>query len=83
MSEFLHSITNIQVPFNMIVLVVLIGSTAGVIGTIAKQLRRYACHRQELEFKREMLERGMSAGEIEQVIRAQGPTSKAESCSSH
>jgi hypothetical protein len=78
MSEFLHSITSIQVPFNMIVLVVLIGSTATVIGTIAKQLRRYACHRQELELKREMLERGMSAGEIEQVIRARGPGQKSD-----
>jgi hypothetical protein len=78
MREMFYSITNMQSPFNMIVLVVLFGSIATTIATIAKQLRRYASQRQELEFKRELLERGMSAAEIEQVIRARGPANKSD-----
>ena len=70
MFEFLHSITAIPAPFNMIVLIVLICSVAGVITGAAKQTRKYFCHREELELKREMFEGGMGADEIERVIRA-------------
>jgi hypothetical protein len=71
MGEILRSIVEIQTPFNMIVLVVLIGSMAGVLSSIAKQIRKYFCHRQDLDFKRELVERGLSAGEIEQIITVQ------------
>jgi hypothetical protein len=74
MASFFESIMSIPAPFNMIVAIVLIGSVAGVIITIAKNIRQYHCHHEELELKREMLERGMSAEEIEQVIRAKGPS---------
>ena len=67
MSEFLQSIPP---PFNMVVVIVLICSIAGVITSIAKQTRKFACYRQELDFKREMLDRGMSSEEIERVARA-------------
>lgn len=70
MSDMLHSILNIQSPFNMIVLVVLIGSLAGVIGTIASQVRLYATHRTEINFKRDLVERGLSVDEIERVVAA-------------
>jgi hypothetical protein len=78
MDEFLRSITDMPVPFNMIVLVVLIGSIATVIGTIVKQIRVYASSRHEVELKRDLLERGMSAGEIEQVIRARSRGNKSD-----
>jgi hypothetical protein len=77
MSNILDSIMSMQAPFNMIVLIVLIGCTAGVIGSIAKQIRKIACHRQELEFKRELIDRGMSADEVERVVRA-GPNAGRE-----
>jgi hypothetical protein len=80
MGDFFRSITDMPVPFNMIVLVVLIGSIATAIGTIVKQVRVYASHRQEVELKRDLLERGMSAGEIEQVIRAHSPGNKSNGC---
>ena len=70
MSDFFNSIVSIPPPFNMIVLIVLIGCGAGVIGGFTKQVRKYACHRQELDFKRELIDRGMSAEEIERVVLA-------------
>ena len=76
MSAFFESIAALPVPFNMVVLIVLIGSVAGVIGTIAKEVRKYVCHRSELDLKREMLERGLSSQEIERVMGAIVPDSK-------
>lgn len=76
MTDFFQSIVSIQSPFNMIVLVVFIGSVAGVIGTIAKQVRKFACHRVEMQLKRELVERGLSVDEIERVIAAKSPSEK-------
>jgi hypothetical protein len=73
MSDVMHSIISIGVPFNMIVLVVLIGTAASVVGTVAKQIRKYASHRQELEFKRELLDRGLGADEVEKIVKARSP----------
>lgn len=66
----IESIMNMPVPFNMIVLIVLIGCMTGVLTTIAQETRKFFCHREEMELKREMLERGMNADEINQVLRA-------------
>ncbi len=74
MSDIFHSITQIAPPFNMIVFVVLIGSIAGVIGTIATQARKYASHRADIQLKRELVERGLSAEEIERVVAAKPPS---------
>ena len=60
----------------MIVLVVLIGSMVGVISTIASQIRLYATHRADVNLKREMVERGFAAEEIERIIAAKSPGSK-------
>jgi hypothetical protein len=70
MSSVFDSIVSIPAPFNMIVLIVLIGCGASVIGSIAKQIRKILCHRQELEFKRELIDRGMSADEVERIVSA-------------
>ncbi len=70
MSNLLDSVSSIQAPFNMIVMIVLIACAAGVITGIAKEVRKYMCHREEIELKRELLASGMSAAEIEQVVRA-------------
>ncbi len=74
MSDFFHSITQIAPPFNMVVFIVLIGSIAGVIGTIATQVRKYASHRADIQLKRELVERGLSAEEIERVVEAKSPS---------
>jgi hypothetical protein len=72
MSNAIESIAGIQTPFNMIVLIALIAMIGGLIGGAAKQFRHWACHRQELELKRELVERGLSADEIVKVIEASG-----------
>ena len=70
MTETLNLITGIPSPFNMIVLVVLISCAAGIVTSLFKEIRKFACHRQELNLKRELVERGLSIDEIERVIAA-------------
>ena len=43
---------------------------AGIVTTIAKQLRIYFCHRQDIGLKRDLVERGLSVEEIERLIAA-------------
>ena len=76
MIELFQSIVSIQAPFNMFVLVCLILSVAGVISSFFKQVRRYTCHRQELDFKRELVERGLSIDEIERILAAKSVSGK-------
>jgi hypothetical protein len=73
MMDLIKAIVSIPVPFNMIVLIVLIGSAAGVLTGIATQIRKYTCHRQEIDFKRELVDRGLSADEIERIVSARIP----------
>jgi hypothetical protein len=73
----IDSIISIPPPFNMIVMIVLIGSIGGVFTSLITQIRKYASHRQELEFKRELLDRGMTAAEIVQVIQSKTPRGDA------
>lgn len=68
--EIFKGIFNLAVPFNMIVLIVLFGCFTGVITGIAKEIRKYACHRQLIDFKRELVERGLGGDEIERIVAA-------------
>lgn len=70
MSSFVDLMQNVPPPFNMVVYIMLIICGSSVITSVFKQIRKYACHRQELEFKRELLDRGMTVDEVEQVVRA-------------
>ena len=74
MTNLIESIISMQTPFNMIVLIVLIGGIGGVITALASEVRKYMCHREEVDLKRELLASGMNATEIEQVVRATGPS---------
>jgi cell division protein FtsL len=78
MTSAIQSIVNMGEPFNMVVLVMVIVMAASIVKTIAKETRRFACHRQELELKRELLDRGMGAEEIERVVKARGPASESK-----
>ncbi len=44
-----------------------------LIAVIIIQARKYTCYRHELEFKREMVERGLSVDEIERLVSAKSP----------
>ncbi len=68
MSVLLRILTVIPSPFNMVVLIVLIACVAGVITAVAKEVRKYLAYREEIELKREMIESGMGADEIERVL---------------
>jgi hypothetical protein len=69
-SSVLDSIIRLPTPFNMVVLIVLIGSIAGVVTALMKETRKFMCHRQEIELKRDLADRGMTADEIERVVRS-------------
>ena len=75
MTSFLQMLFDLPTPFNMVVVIVLISTGAGVIISIAKQTRKYACYRHELAFKRDLVERGLPPDEISQIITA-APASK-------
>ncbi len=78
MFDLFQQIQGLQTPFDMVAFICLFFAVASVIGSVVKQTRKYLCHRQEIEFKREMLDRGMSAEEIESVVRARGEQTKTE-----
>jgi len=69
----MQGVFRLQTPFNMVVLIVLICMATSMLTTLISQIRKFACHRQELDFKREMLDRGLSAEEIEQIVQAKHP----------
>ncbi len=72
-TDFFHSLLQIESPFKMVVLVVLVGGALGVTSTLVVQLRMYASHRADVLLKRELVERGLSVEEIERVISAGPP----------
>ena len=53
-----------------VVMIVLIFFTAWLLGSIVEELRKYACHRKDVELKRDLADRGMSADEIATLMRA-------------
>jgi hypothetical protein len=73
MHDFFQMIMSLQPPFNMIVLIVLISCGAAAIKFIATEIRKFGCHRQDTVFKRDMVDRGLSADEIERILKAQSP----------
>jgi hypothetical protein len=66
--ELFKGILSIPTPFNMVVLIVLFGSVAGVLTGIATQIRKYGTYRQDVDFKRELVDRGLGADEIERIV---------------
>ena len=79
MSNLIDKIFDQPFPFNMIVVIMVVSAGAGLIATFAKQIRKYACLKHELDFKRDMIDRGMSVEEIEQLLAAKSPLQTDES----
>jgi hypothetical protein len=61
---------------NVFVLIPLAFIAACMLGLVITEVRKYATRRHELEIKRDMVERGLSAEEIERVIAARVPGDK-------
>lgn len=72
MSEALHLLLD-----NWIVALVFLCVVSGVITSIAKQIRQYGTHLSDTQLKRELVERGLSADEIERIIAAKTSTPSA------
>lgn len=70
MLEIIRLIAGMEPPFNMVVFIVMFGCLAGAVSSIAAETRKYFCHRDDLELKRELVDQGLSSGEIELVMRA-------------
>lgn len=63
-----ESFFDLPTPFNFVVVLCGIFVVGSAIGVIAKYIRDFAIYRQELAFKREMIDRGLTADEIERLI---------------
>ncbi|TWU29899.1 hypothetical protein [Bythopirellula polymerisocia] len=73
--EFVHLL---PVPFNFVLLMLVIVFGTGIITSLFNQIRKFACYRQELDFKREMIDRGMSVEEVERLLQAKSPGQDCE-----
>jgi hypothetical protein len=72
----------LEMLLNNWIAVLILGSVlAGVITSIAKQIRKYGCFRQEVELKRELVERGLSVEEIERLVAAKSTVTSKDSSS--
>jgi hypothetical protein len=76
MTDLFEPILQLGPPFNMVVFLMLIGGIVAIISTLAKQIRKFACHRAETNLKRDLVDRGLSVEEIERVIAARSPAMK-------
>ncbi len=72
MSLLQEFVNLLPLPFNFVVLLTLVICIAGIFTSLINQIRKYACHRQDLDFKREMIDRGMSVDEVERLVQAKG-----------
>lgn len=72
MYELKEFVNLLPLPFNFVLLLMLVIFGAGIITSLMKQIRKYATHRQELSFKREMIDRGMTVEEVERLVQAHG-----------
>lgn len=70
MQEFVSLIQKMPPPFDMFTLIAIAFAGASVLVTVVKEIRKVVCHQQELSFKRQMLEQGYEAAEIERVMAA-------------
>jgi hypothetical protein len=78
MMTIIDKVLAIPVPFNMIIVMVAIIFGTGIITSICKQVRKYFCLREELEFKREMIDRGMTPDEVEKLVKCKSPSQMSD-----
>jgi hypothetical protein len=67
MSQFLDIIQQMPPPFNMVVLIVAIGSAASLIKGVVKQVRLFADNEADRRLKRAMIDTGLSVEEAERI----------------
>ena len=62
----------LPLPFNFVILILIVIFTWLVIQTIVEQIGKYARQRQQDDLKRELLDRGLDANEVKTILEA-GP----------
>ena len=50
----------------------------GFVSAFVKQFRKYVSHRNELEFKRDLVERGLTIDEIERIVAAKSSSASKD-----
>ena len=70
MSVIVEQVFSMPAPFNLVAVIVIVVMGTGVITSVAREIGKYAAHRESVEIIRELAERGMSGDEIERVLRA-------------
>lgn len=70
MSDVIMRILEVPAPFNVGIVAVVMGIGLAMIAVVAGETRKFATHRLDLETKRDLLEQGMPADEIDRVLRA-------------
>jgi len=77
MLDSLNSLMDVDSPAKFFVVIALISGLVILVTVIVMQLGWLASHRAELEFKRDLVERGLSVDEIERIVSAK-PITKAQ-----
>lgn len=70
MNAFFDIVRQMPAPFNMVVLIVAMGCVAGVIKSVAKQVRIFADNEADRRLRRDMVDSGLSADEAERIVTA-------------
>jgi hypothetical protein len=69
-TQLIELIRGMGVPFSTAIVIVLFICLTSLVVLIAGMIEAFVRHRLDLRFKREMLDRGMSVDEIEQLLGA-------------
>ncbi|MEM8866035.1 MAG: hypothetical protein AAGF31_10875 [Planctomycetota bacterium] len=70
MESFAADLWRLPPPFNMIVLVVAIIFGVGLVSEVITAVRKYMSHLQDVQLKRDLVDRGLSVDEIERITNA-------------
>jgi hypothetical protein len=69
MTNLIAATSDMQIMYLLFIPLFLVGAFS-LIAILAGHIRKYVCYRHELEFKRDLVERGLSIDEIERVVAA-------------
>ncbi|MEQ8208798.1 MAG: hypothetical protein RH917_03120 [Lacipirellulaceae bacterium] len=78
MKSLFDAIVSMPPPFNMVVFIVMIIFGCITLCEVAKQVRLFVSHRQELAFKRELVDSGMDGREIRHIVESTALPNKHE-----
>lgn len=81
MLGFAENLWELPPPFNMVVIIIAMIFGSWMLCDFAGHLRKYFSHRDELQLKRELVDRGLGVDEIERIINAGGNSPESQHAS--